>query len=287
MVRRVWFFFLVSSFAAFLGFNAFGQLIGSIGVQRDVEGTAGAKVDWTTGELLVKGSGAPNMTLPTEAARRLSAEKAAKVDAQRNMLEAIQGVRVDAMTTVENFTATSDVIKTQVSGFLRGASLKGDPRYLSDGAVEVVYSIKLTGELADALLPKTPSTPPAPIIPSDTSNLPDAAQVYTGLIVDARGLNVKPAMAPKILNESGKEVYGSAWINRDWAVQQGMVGYLKDMGQAQKNDRVTDKPLVVKAVKTVGERVDVVISDADAYKIHGAAENLSFLQKCRVIVLVD
>jgi hypothetical protein len=112
--------------------------------------------------------------------------------------------------------------------------------------------------------------------------------LYTGLIVDARGLGVKPAMAPKILNEDGKEVYGSAWISRDYAVREGMVGYLKDPVQAQTNPRVTDKPLMVKALRAAGDaRVDMVITNADAAMLHNASENLSMLQKCRVIILVD
>ena len=115
-----------------------------------------------------------------------------------------------------------------------------------------------------------------------------AGQTFTGLIIDARGLGVKPAMAPKVLNEDGKEVYGSAWINRDWAVREGMAGYLKDPLQAQQNPRVTDKPLLVKAIKASGDaRVDLVISNADAAMLHGASQNMSFLEKCKVIILVD
>ena len=95
-------------------------------------------------------------------------------------------------------------------------------------------------------------------------------------------------MAPKILNEEGKEVYGSAWVSRDYAVREGMVGYLKDPVAAQTNPRVTDRPLMVKALKVTGDgRVDMVIANADAAMLHSVAQNLSFLEKCRVIVLVD
>jgi hypothetical protein len=143
--------------------------------------------------------------------------------------------------------------------------------------------MKLMGALADSLLPKGPLTQPTGI-----SGAATPGQAYTGLIVDARGLGVRPAMVPKILNEDGKEVYGSAWVNRDYAVREGMVGYLKDPAAAQANPRVTDKPLMVKALKVSGDgRVDLVITNADAAMLHGAAQNLSFLEKCRVIVLVD
>jgi hypothetical protein len=213
------------------------------------------------------------------------AERAAQVVAYRNLLEAVKGVRVDSTTLVENFMVTSDVIRTEVSGIIQGAMIM-DKKYMSDGSVEVTVGMKLTGALADALLPKGPQTPPTGL----TGTLAPATpgQLYTGLIVDARGLGVRPAMAPKVLNEDGKEVYGSAWISRDYAVREGMVGYLKDPVAAQTNPRVTDKPLMVKAIKASGDaRVDTVITNADAAMLHNAAQNLSMLEKCRVIILVD
>jgi len=245
--------------------NASAQLLGTI---KDVEqpvGTSG-KVDWTTGVITAVGIGAPPAQPANAAQARAMAERAAQVVAYRNLLEAVKGVRVDSTTTVENFIVTSDVIRTEVSGIIQGAMIM-DKKYMSDGSVEVTVGMKLTGALADALLPKTPPTPPTGL----TGTLAPATpgQLYTGLIVDARGLGVKPAMAPKILNEDGKEVYGSAWINRDYAVREGMVGYLKDPVQAQTNPRVTDKPLMVKALKVAGDaRVDMVITNADAAMLH-------------------
>ena len=268
----------------FASTNAPAQLVGTI---KDVEQPVGStgKVDWTTGVLTAVGIGAPPAQPANAAQARAMAERAAQVVAYRNLLEAVKGVRVDSTTTVENFIVTSDVIRTEVSGIIQGAMIM-DKKYMSDGSVEVTVGMKLTGALADALLPKTLPTPPTGL----TGTLPPGTpgQLYTGLIVDARGLGVKPAMAPKILNEDGKEVYGSAWINRDYAVREGMVGYLKDPVQAQTNPRVADKPLMVKALKVAGDaRVDMVITNADAAMLHNASENLSMLQKCRVIILVD
>jgi hypothetical protein len=270
-------------FACLAG-NTSAQLLGTI---KDVEQSVGSsgKVDWTTGVITAVGIGAPPAQPANAAQARAMAERAAQVVAYRNLLESVKGVRVDSTTTVENFIVTSDVIRTEVNGIIQGAMIM-DKKYMSDGSVEVTVGMKLTGALADALLPKTLPTPPTGL----TGSLAPAApgQLYTGLIVDARGLGVRPAMAPKILNEDGKEVYGSAWISRDYAVREGMVGYLKDPVQAQTNPRVTDKPLMVKALKVAGDaRVDMVITNADAAMLHNASENLSMLQKCRVIILVD
>jgi hypothetical protein len=264
--------------------NSSAQLLGTI---KDVEQPVGSsgKVDWTTGVITAVGIGAPPAQPANAAQARAMAERAAQVVAYRNLLEAVKGVRVDSTTTVENFITTSDVIRTEVSGIIQGATIM-DKKYMSDGSVEVTIGMRLTGALADTLLPKTPPNPPTGLTGTLTPASP--GQLYTGLIVDARGLGVKPAMAPKILNEDGKEVYGSAWISRDYAVREGMVGYLKDPVQAQTNPRVTDKPLMVKALKVAGDaRVDMVITNADAAMLQSASENLSMLQKCRVIILVD
>lgn len=261
--------------------NASAQLVGTI---KDVVESAGSsgKVDWTTGVITSVGIGAPPAQPANAAQARAMAERAAQVVAYRNLLEAVKGVRVDSTTTVENFMVTSDVIKTEVSGIIQGAMVM-DKKYMSDGSVEVTVGMKMSGALADALLPKDLGTRPS--LPAGSAS---SGQLYTGLIVDARGLGVRPAMAPKILNEDGKEIYGSAWISRDYAVREGMVGYLKDPAAAQSNPRVTDKPLLVKAVKVSGDaHVDTVISNADAAAIQSASQNLSMLEKCRVIILVD
>jgi len=262
--------------------SASAQLVGSVKDVVEPTGSSG-KVDWTTGVITAVGIGAPPAQPANAAQARAMAERAAQVVAYRNLLEAIKGVRVDSTTTVENFMVSSDVIKTEVSGIIQGATVM-DKKYMSDGSVEVTVGMKLTGALADALLPKGAATPTGMATPTPGTT----GQLYTGLIVDARGLGVRPAMSPKILNEDGKEVYGSAWISRDYAVREGMVGYLKDPAAAQANPRVTDKPLMVKALKVAGDgRVDMVISNADAATLQSASQNLSMLEKCRVIVLVD
>ena len=45
---------------------------------------------------------------------------------------------------------------------------------------------------------------------------------------------VKPALSPRILDETGIEVYGSAYVSREWAIKNGVVGYSKDITAALK-----------------------------------------------------
>ena len=242
-------------------------------------------INWSTGKVVAVGIGAPPSKPANMAQARAMARRAAITVARRNLLEISQGVQVDSMTLVKDFTVRSDIIRTSVQGVVRNAQVI-DTAYMSDGSVEVTMVMSLGGEFANVILPPPPVGTVFPLPPPGTE-MP-ASQVYTGMVIDARGLGARPAMAPKIVDESGKEIYGSAMVNREFAVQQGMVGYAKDLSAAQANSRVTDRPVTIKALRTSGAaNVDVVISDSDAAKLTSAAENLSFLQKCRVMVVLD
>lgn len=92
----------------------------------------------------------------------------------------------------------------------------------------------------------------------------------------------------KILDENGQEVYGSVIVEREYAVQQGMSGYARDLTSAQNNARVTNNPLTVKAIKAQGPgKSDIIISNADAVALRSAADNLAFMKKCRVMIVLD
>ncbi len=241
-------------------------------------------VDWTKGVVTATGFGAPPPNAVNAGQARAMAERAAFLVATRNLLETVKGIRVDSATLVENMIVSSDVIKTEVSGFVQGAQII-KKQVNPDGSVQVTIAMKLNGDFSNAFLPQ--SSGGVEVIPMPQGQAPPTT-AFTGLIVDARGIGVRPAVAPKIRNEEGREVYGSAFVNRQYAVEQGMVGYLKDVESAKGNPRVTDRPLMVKALKTDGpNKTDLVISNSDAQVLHGMKEHLTFLEKARVMVILD
>ena len=108
------------------------------------------------------------------------------------------------------------------------------------------------------------------------------------MIVDVRGIPITPCMAPRVCDENGKEVFGSAYASREFAVQYGMTGYLSDLDAATRNPRVADRPLIIKGLRTdVAGRTDIVVSNTDAARLRSAFENLAFLRQCRVLIVMD
>ncbi|MEN6321446.1 MAG: hypothetical protein ABFD82_22205 [Syntrophaceae bacterium] len=253
------------------------------------------KINWSEGYIEAIGIGAPPERYIGKPNARPMALRAAKIDAYRNLLEVTKGVRIDSSTVVKDFTVESDVINAQVQGLVKGAKVVNQ-EYLSDGTVEVTVRMPLSGSFSQVIIPKAldrrrsmappdiPSTPPPP---PPVTPAPSAA-VYTGMVIDARGLQARPAMSPKVVDENGKEVYGSMNVDREYAVQQGMSGYARDLTAAQSNPRVTNNPVSIKGVKSEGPgKSDIVISNADAEKLRGASDNQLFLKKCRVMIVLD
>jgi len=236
-------------------------------------------IDYSNRVIVTNGMG-----LPGGIGGRMGQIRAAIMDAQRNYLEVIKGAYINSTTTVEAGMLTGDVIQSKVEGLVRNFT-PVDTSYWDDGTIEVTLEFAMEGQFLDATMPKAMGT--VTMMPSYSAPASKSG-IYTGLIIDARGLGVRPALAPKVVDQAGKEVYGSSYVSREFAIQQGMVGYAKDPAAAQGSDRVAPSPLFVKGVRADGpNRTDVVISDQDAASLFSMTQNLNFLRQCRVMILVD
>ena len=242
-------------------------------------------IDWNADVITAIGIGAPPPNPANVAQARAMAIRAAIVDAQRNLASTVHGVAISAEETVENNIMSSSVVRTKVEGMLKGARQVGQPKYMSDGSVEVTVAMRRS-DLANVVLPDS-GFAPAPATPPPPPSAP-ATGAYTGLIIDAKGLNVTPAMAPKVLDDKSQEVYGASFVTRDYAVKNGVAGYVKDLEGAKKNERAGANPLVVKGLGAAGtNKTDVTLSAEDAAKVRDAAQAQHFLSQCKVLFVID
>lgn len=266
---------------------------------------AEAVTDWDNKVITVTGMGATPQTLnPAQA--RLLGRRAAIADAYRLLTETVSGVQVDSETTVEMMMVTSDVIRTKVSGIVKGARIISERPV--DGGYEVTMQVPMfgvTGSIATAVLTPPPAPvsfpEPAPeVIPSMPADSNTGGSVnynyiaggdnspmgaiggYTGLIIDCRGLNLNPVMSPVIKNSSGVKLYGHENLNYDLVIRDGMVNYASNSGQTA---RAGSKPLTIKAERLEDHNANPVVSVADGNRIlieNGAS---GFLNQTAVVFL--
>ncbi|MBI5063546.1 MAG: hypothetical protein HZB87_08830 [Desulfatitalea sp.] len=265
-----------------------------------VETLPSGAINWSRGYLVAKGTFAPERSEVPAAMNPEQSIEQAQRQALRNTLRTLQEVRLDANRRVSELMAADEQIRARVNEMAATARVI-EIQPLSDSAVRVAVQMELLGGFAQLVLPgeikqvesikqmpapagQTASeaqTPPRPAAPAKPEG-------HSGLIVDARGIGAKPAMVPLLLDENGKEVYGPAFISREYAVQHGVCEYDRSMETSAHQKRVAPNPLTIKGLRTMhGRNCDIVISNADADRLRDASANLGFLKQCRVIIVLD
>lgn len=147
--------------------------------------------------------------------------------------------------------------------------------------------------------PAKPSLPPAVIVPDKKPEptipapAPEAGSTLsfkggkaTGVVIDGRGLGLRPALLPRIVDAQGQEIYVGQVVTRTNAVEQGVAGYAKDVNAAANNFRVTDNPAIIKGLRASGAgRTDIMVGQVDAQMLRQLSSKGDFLQYCRVIIV--
>ena len=252
-------------------------------------------IDWSTGVVQAKGISAPikkevDKTTPNS----LKALSEAKNNARLKLLETVKQIKIDSSHIVGDMAAQHKTIMTQIKDMVYNATeIEQFRKYMTDGSVEVLLQMNLNGGFAQLVLPgEIQQIEGIKQIQTDANSAgvisKSASQACTGLLVDARSIEMHPALVFRILDENLEEVFGPAFVSREFVVQQGMAAYYTDEESARSDPRISDRPLTVKALRTDWpSRSDIIISNADASKLKSASENLQFLKESRVVILLS
>lgn len=245
--------------------------------------------DWTRGKIIVSGQSAiltDNTGRPidhetgivisiSEAAAR--AFERAKDMAFSEAVLRLKDLRVDNHTFFSDLINTDPVVRQRFSELLNSQTSFREVYidYLTRGCVLEIN----TGELIRAVN----FTFPDRDFPMRSDM--EISTHYTSLIIDTRGLGVKPMLLPVVYNESGLEVYSKNYINAGEAVKHNVVSYVYNEKDALKHRKAGGKPFFTVAIKE--SNGSPVISDDDIKRIFSHKKNLDYLKRCRVIFIID
>lgn len=233
-------------------------------------------INWSDGSIRAKGMGIvpPDKT---EAQGKALARRAAIADLQRNLLETVQGVQIDAKTQVKDFIAT-DVINTAVSGTIKGVEIIEEnfdgEAYVISGQIRQEKIAPAMAEIAKRVkFSKKPAEPKR------------KTGKFTGLIIDATGLaELQQQKLMRIVDEKGVPVYGSEFADKNIQAQKGLCAYFdRIVFESNEQERVGNNPLTVKAQRLSNENSYIVIPNWAADEIRKNA--IDFRKECRVIVV--
>lgn len=256
--------------------------------------------DLAEGVLTATGAGiADGSRYPTSTQAKLLSRRAAMVDAQRNLLETINGVRITGGTTVENMMVTSDKVGSRVQGMIRGAFIVSENSYEDAGnwVTELELGIcvngtpesckgksTLTQAVRDELPVPAPEAVYAPAPEDVPATLAAPGKAATGLIVDVSAFDFSPMLDVRIRTTEGQELYGPGIAQPeagDWLNWARTVASARDMG-----DIVGAAPLLVDAAE-LGDDGHIVVSNENAMEIFMQnTQGGNFLKQGKVVFVV-
>jgi len=247
---------------------------------------------FTQDVILVVGEGVAKKGT-TGGQKRLTAITAAKVIAQRRLVELLEGVAVVSETTVKDSELASDMIKTAVTGFIKGTQPVVEEWNAAEETALVILRMGMSGPKSFGALmyekilnePKIRQELDKPVYapPADVPPPAPVAQAYDGLVIDATEFSFRPALINRIFNSKGEVLYDPAKISQKVLVEQGCGEYTNsvDKARAALGKRGVRNPLVVRASGTVSPS-DLQVSDATAVQIFSANQGNGFMADARV-----
>lgn len=213
-------------------------------------------------------------------------------DGRMKVLATLAGIYLeDGRTLIENRE-----VYEKVRAFVNDFPAE-DSRVISGSHLEARMRLPLYG--GSGLMAIVLDSGPLGIQAADGDGPGEAADVVTGLIVDASDLEGEdrpaPALFPRIVDEDGREIYSRAVGELEAVLTRGLMRYAVMKPGATGSGEEPDpsrplgpRPLRIKALGTTGSaHTDLVISRADGDRVLEAARNADFLARCHVVTLMD
>jgi hypothetical protein len=229
------------------------------------DGSTKGSIDWGVGIIHATGKSAIDDKITNKGQAQLMAERGAVVDAQRNLLEVTQGVRVNGETMVEDYITRSDIVFSRVDGLVKGARQVGDATYdEAKGIVTVELVMDLYGKkgVSDAIMPDQPAAPGTqpPLSPETVKLL----SKYSSVVIQGAGTNAKPGLFPKLYDEKGNLLLDT----RELAAQNGSIGagtiqFVDNINNVLNNPELGKNPLVIQVKSVMGKYLTDYVVPAD------------------------
>ncbi len=242
-------------------------------------------INWTTGTILTMGRASVQENTQTS---HKSVPGSARADANRHIIDILKQLIINNSLSVGEYASQNDVILAGIEKTARDAVIT-QQYYTSALSVEITIETSIFGGFLQLVLPeKIRQIPQINFEKSGKTSKKTGKTPYTGLIIDARKLQVEPVLNPVILSEQGHEIYSGTFISREFAVQNGVCKYYCNMDEALQDDRIGSHPLIIKGLRNAGQQNSAMIINMSDYRVlEKATERHKFLKECRLIIVKD
>ena len=274
-------------------------------------------VNWTTGKVYATGYGVTSSKYKKPIAL-IRAKRAATIDARRNLLESIGGVKIDSQTVIKNGMLKNDIIKSTISGVVKGARITKTEE--EDGMVKATIEAPLNGSILDAVYPEIISNDLLGVMDRRFSykyidmlfvsiddkeireiykrlDRLDKAVFYedkmvkkeiTGVIIDARGTNFIPTLSPKIFRiKKARPMYPDGVIDKETLISSFSALFVNSIDDAKEHPKVGDYPIIIKALRTYGKWRDKLVLGNKSSNRFSKLLDKDVLKNANVVIVIS
>lgn len=255
-------------------------------------------IDWGQGNAFGTSSIVPMQDSIDPHRTRALAVRQGGVQARNNLLSALLAVSVDGDSTVRQRLDNKYKALRELRGYVQNSLLKTE--VVKQGEVKVKAFVSLRGEIASILYPSSipflsgiaPTLGQRDVVTEefteDMQEESDDYSAYSGIVIDARGVEVNPVLLPTVYDGRGVGVYGAFAVSRANALGKGLAGYYAEPQSKEYFNRVGSNPLWVSLVNTHGRsRSDLVVSIEDGARIKAVLKNDLVESNCAVAVIIS
>ncbi len=250
------------------------------------------KVNWEEGFLEATGTG----KIPNEQPNAEEmAKRAARVDAYAVAMEIVKGINYDPDSGMDNILEKQKQRKYRIRGLVQGAEVVDTRRKGDEFNVTVrvpLWGLKgVTIAFRDIFgqmpAPEPQERQPRPQPGEEEKEEPEEKKTenYTGLVVDARGTGVNPALFPVIADKDDNVVYGAGMVTGGALSRRGAAVYALEKSKNPEGARLGPNPLRIKALPARQKRkVRVASLGMGAWSSLFAPSNPIFLLRAEATV---
>jgi len=247
------------------------------------------KIDWREGRIFSYGRGhmrtpAPHTVSP--------GRQHAFADAQHTMLDVIRHLQLDVYNQAEVLFRYA-VISRHLNAWIKLAKIEQTGQYGEQHYITA--SLPLTGDKGITQI-FIPSYRAHMSIDTHTADYVDWQKHdqskiwpknYSSVIIDARGLNYRPALFASIVDENNNTLYSLDRVDPNAALYM-LCEYTDSMHAARQSPRAGSTPLILTAQASVHDSsAKYVLTQDDAERLVVADSRGRFLRNARVIVVLD
>lgn len=236
-----------------------------------VEDLGGGEVDWTNLRLIAgaDGESATGVLASVEAM-----EGNARAKLGPKMLDLCRKIRISSTQHASDLLEAGDAISDRLDDN-KSIFEVFESQYFTSGSVHIEAALPIHAWLRPALTHMAVG-----------AERPAGASGVTGLVVDARGLQVAPAVSPRIKDAAGATLYGVETMSEYAASLRPPVVYVRDAADPVAVKRAGADPLFVRA-GAVADETDMILDVADGARVVEAAGLTDFLLHGNVVIVVD